>query len=122
MKPKRSVRLGEEILKELSLILLERIADPRLQGITFTHVKMTDDLRTAKVYFSTLGGPEKVKEAELGLSSAKGFLKKEIALRMTLRYVPELLFFYDETFEYGAKIERLLQKISDEGGRDHSDS
>ncbi len=114
MKPKRSTRLGEEILKELSLILIERLSDPRLKDVTFTHVKMTEDLRTAKVYFSTLGGLEKVKEAQSGLASAKGFIKREIGLRMSLRYVPELLFFYDETFEYGSRIEKIFQKISDE--------
>lgn len=114
MKPKRALRVGEEILKELSLILIERISDPRLKDITFTHVKMTDDLRTAKVYFSILGGAEKVKEAQMGLAAAKGFIKKEIALRMTLRYVPDFIFFYDETFEYGHKIEKLLQKIDHE--------
>jgi ribosome-binding factor A len=114
LKPKRSVRLAEEILKELSIILIEKLGDPRLQNLTFTHVKLTDDLRIAKVYFSVLGGEQKIKDAEMGLNSAKGFLKREIALRMSLRYVPDLLFFYDETLEYGNRIEQALTKITDE--------
>jgi len=113
LKPKRSVRLAEEILKELDLILMEKIGDPRLRSVTFTQVVMTDDLKTAKVYYSVLGEVEKKKEAQVGLAAAKGFIKREIAMRMSLRYVPELLFFYDESIEVGSKIERILQKIDD---------
>jgi len=112
LKPKRSVILAEQILKELALILIERIGDPRLRGVTFTQVVMTDDLKTAKVYYSVLGELDKKKEAEVGLAAAKGFIKREIAMRMSLRYVPELIFFYDESMEVGSKIEKLLQMIS----------
>ncbi len=114
VKPKRAVRLGEEILKELSLILMEKIGDPRLKDLTFTGIRLSDDLRIARVYFSLIGGEERITAAKRGLESAKGFFKREIALRMDLRYIPELSFFHDSSYEYGERIERLLQKLPDE--------
>ncbi|HUU39975.1 MAG TPA: 30S ribosome-binding factor RbfA [Desulfatiglandales bacterium] len=107
----RSYRVGDQILREISSILLRRIKDPRLKGVTLTDVKMTKDLRHAYVYYSLLGQDEQISQAQEGFESAKGFIRKEMSEGLRLRYVPDIEFRYDTSLEYGQKIEKLLEKI-----------
>ena len=70
---------------------------------------MSRDLRIAKVYFSTAGDEASRKAVQEGFEKARGFLKRELAQRLELRYMPDLNFYYDESIDYGARIEQLLK-------------
>ena len=108
---KRSVRVGDQILKEISHLLLVRVKDPRVRGVTITGINLSNDLKRAKVFFSVIGEKDQVKTAQNGLDSAKGFIKREIGLRMSLRYTPEIIFVYDPTLKSGSNMEKLLEKL-----------
>jgi ribosome-binding factor A len=108
---KRADRVADLIKQEISDILRREASDPRIVNITVTDVKLTDDLRSARIYFVELGKDSLSADVEKGLSKAKGFLKRELGKRLQLRYIPELAFFYDPSFEYGARIEKLLKEV-----------
>ncbi|WP_062050816.1 30S ribosome-binding factor RbfA [Bacillus sp. JCM 19034] len=108
----RAHRVGEQIKKEISEIIMREVKDPRVKFVTVTGVDVTGDLQQAKVFITTLGNDEE-KEATLqGLSKAKGFIRSEIGKRIRLRKTPELLFEFDESIEYGNRIETLLQDVN----------
>jgi len=108
----RSHRVGDQILREISNLLLRKVRDPRLKGVSLTDVRMSKDLRHAYVYYSLFGQDEQKKEAQAGFESAKGFIRKEIGERVHLKYIPDIQFKYDTSLEYGQKMERLLEKIT----------
>jgi len=107
----RSHRLGDQILKEISSLLLFKVKDPRLRGITLTEVKMSKDLRYAYVYYSLLGKDEQKRDAQAGFESAKGFIRKAVGESLRVRYVPDIQFRYDTSLEQGQRIERLLKEV-----------
>lgn len=116
---KRAVRVGDQIQKEISYLLLERVKDPRVRDITITGIKLSNDLKRARVFFSVIGETEQIKRAQEGLDSAKGFIKREIGLRMSLRYTPEIIFSYDPSLESGSHMEVLFKKLrADESEED----
>jgi ribosome-binding factor A len=108
---KRADRVADLIKAELSDILLRQIRDPRIGLLTITDVKMSDDLRSARIYFVQMGKDKLDAELQAGLEKAKGFLKRELGKRLNLRYIPDVFFFYDKSFEYGSRIDRLLMEI-----------
>lgn len=112
MNFKRADRVGELIMAEMSDILLKEVKDPRLHTVTITAVKVTDDLRNAKIYFVEMGKDECSKDIEEGLHKAKGFVRRELGHRLQLRFVPEIMFVHDKSFGYGNRIERLLAEIA----------
>lgn len=118
MKPfKRADRVAVEIQKVLSDLLRKDIKDPRLTIVTITGVKVTQDLRLAYIYFTvsgTSGQNRQPKEAEEGFKRALGFIKRTLASELGLRYMPDLRFFYDESIEYGSKIDSILKTIEAE--------
>lgn len=110
-------RVGEQVKKELSVLLQTELKDPRIGFVTVTGVEVTNDLSQAKVFLSVLGSEEQ-KEATLkALAKAKGFLRTELGRRIRLRHTPELIFKIDASIDYGSRIEALLQKLN-EGGAD----
>lgn len=115
----RADRVSGLIQATLSDLLNKDIHDPRLKMATITNVKMSPDLKLARVYFSIYGDSSKAEAAVKGFESARGFIKRTLAPRLGLRYMPDLVFFYDESFDYGSHIERLLKKITTENGRDN---
>jgi len=115
MKPfVRSDRVSGQIQKVLSDILLKKIKDPRLEAATITSVKMSRDLKFARVYFVTSGGKESIKEAIEGFKSAIGYVKRTLAAQLGLRYMPELRFFYDDSFDYGSHIDKIIKIVKSE--------
>ena len=115
MKPfARSERVCGQIQKLLSDLLQKKVNDPRLLMATVTGVKMSRDLKIAYIYFTITGGKENQKNALDGFSSASGFLKKTLASKLGLRYMPDLKFIHDDSFDYGARIDSLLQSINQE--------
>lgn len=115
----RSDRVSSLILKHISLILKKHINDPRLEMATITGVKVSGDLKHARIYFCVIGDESKRKDAHDGFKSAMGFISRMLAPELGLRYMPKLSFFYDESFEYGAKIDRLLGSLNIEHGENH---
>ncbi len=116
---KRADKLGELIQAEVSDIILRKIKDPRISLVTVTGVDVNDDLRKAKIYFSVLGDDEERQKVMAGLKSAAGFIKKILGSRLDLRYVPDIEFHYDQSFEYGQHIDKLLREMKEES---HGDS
>lgn len=108
----RSHRVGDQILREISNLLLREMRDPRLKGVTLTDVRMSKDLRHAYVYYSFFGQDEQKEQAQAGFESAKGFIRKKIGERVHLKYIPDIQFKYDISLEYGQRMERLLEKIA----------
>jgi ribosome-binding factor A len=107
---RRSERVAEALLRELSAMLLRDLRDPRLRGITLTSVKMDDDLRHARVYFSHLEGSACATAAIAGFKSASGFIRRDIGKSLGLRYTPELDFEFDPGLERAARIDALLKQ------------
>jgi ribosome-binding factor A len=108
---KRATRVGDQILKEIADLLIRKIKDPRVKGVTLTGIQLSDDLKNAKIYYSVMGDQPDMEKIQAGLDSAKGYIKREIGSRMHLRYVPEILFRYDATLAIGDQMEKLFQKI-----------
>jgi len=108
----RSHRVGDQILREISDLLLRKVKDPRLKGITLTDVSVSKDLRRAHVYYSVFGTGEQKKLAQEGFESAKGYIRREIGERLQLRYVPDMQFSFDSSLEYGQKMEEILEELS----------
>ena len=110
MPSNRIGRINEEIQRELAS-LIPNVKDPRVTGmISVTAVETTPDLRWAKVYVSML---DKSSAAQVvkGLKSAAGYLRRELAKRMTLRYTPELIFTPDDSIDQGSRIIGILGDI-----------
>jgi len=108
----RSVRIGELICGELNMMIASELRDPGIRHVTITRVRMTKDLRQARVYYTVLVSHQKTRDASLALRRAKPFLKRKLGLRLKLRYVPELTFFYDESVEQQDRLARLFDMIS----------
>jgi ribosome-binding factor A len=107
----RSERVGGQVHKVLAGLIQNGISDPRLTQATVTGVSMSRDLRIAKVYVAAHGGGHDEADVLAGFQSAKGFIKRELARELGLRYMPDLRFYYDASFDYGAHIDRVLKSI-----------
>jgi ribosome-binding factor A len=110
-RPKRTIQVAGLLQKEISELLVRKVKDPRLELVTITGVKISPDLKLARIYFSRFGSTEDLNKVMEGLQSSAGFLRRELGQRMKLRYVPELVFIHDTSFEYGDRIESLLKDI-----------
>lgn len=112
----RRERVEEAIKKEVSIILHDKIKDPRIGFITVTGVELSKDLRNAKIFYSVLGKEEDYIKTKLVLDSALGFIRSLVATRINLRFAPELIFKEDRSTEYSVKIEEMLNKIKESNG------
>ena len=116
----RADRVGGLIQKVLSDLLKKGVKDPRLKMATITGVKVSRDLKQARIYFTTSGDSQKKGAAVKGFSSAHGFIKRALAHELDLKYMPDIKFFYDESLEYGTHIDELIESIKSENGSNHS--
>ncbi|MCL6573382.1 MAG: 30S ribosome-binding factor RbfA, partial [Bacillus sp. (in: Bacteria)] len=107
----RANRVGEQMKKELSDIIGRKIKDPRIGFVTVTDVEVTGDLQQAKVFISVLGDEEQRENTLKGLAKAKGFIRSEIGNRIRLRKTPEIIFEWDESIDYGHRIDTLLNQL-----------
>lgn len=114
MQGKENPRLGridEEYRKEISQIIGYELKNPSVTGmISVTKVKVTNDLKFAKVYVSILNS-KNIKDTLAGLKKSSGYIRSELAKRVNLRNTPELIFELDDSIEYGAKIDSILKEI-----------
>ena len=106
----RKDRVAGLIREVISDIVVLRIKDPRVQGVTITDVRMSPDLKLARVYFSSLTDG-KVEDHKQGLASAQGFIRRELRRELDLKYIPELSFFYDTAFDHSVKISQILKEL-----------
>lgn len=107
----RSERVGGQVQRVLAELIHKGVRDPRLSQATITGVTLSRDLRIAKIYVAAHGGAQDKDNVLSGFESAKGFIKRELARELGLRYMPDLKFFYDESFDYGAHINRVLKSL-----------
>lgn len=105
-------RINNMILEQVSYILATEIKDEDIKFVTVTAVKTTNDLSFAKIYFTVLN--DRRKETEEALNNARGYIRKLLADRIEVRHTPELSFIFDESIEYGKKIEDIIEKIHEE--------
>jgi len=108
---KRADRVGGQVQKELSDLLLKEIRDPRLDSVTILRVSITDDLRSARIYFSVAEGEERKLSALAGFKSASGYLRRKLSRRLELRHMPDLEFLYDESFDRADRVNKVLKAI-----------
>ena len=105
-------RVNEELMKAISHIITYELKNPDVTGmISVTRVKVTPDLKYAKVYVSILN-PKSVDETMKGLKESAGFIRSQVAKTVNLRITPELVFEYDDSIEHGEKIDNILKQIS----------
>src|SRR6266581_1719587 len=112
--PHRQEKLGELIAVELSDLLRTRTKDPRIGFASITHVEVSGDLRHAKIFVSVMGSEEEQNGTIKALKHATGFLRHELAGRLVLRYMPELVFKLDTSIVQGARILELIHKSEQE--------
>ena len=111
MGKKYQRRVSDLIRTHLTDLLERKASDPRLQMITITGVTVTPDTIRADVHFSVLGGAEAQAEAQTGLESAAGWLRRELGRRVRLRNTPKLVFHYDPSLEHGEHIASILDEL-----------
>lgn len=109
---KRSQRVGVLIQHELANVITNEMKDPRVGFVTVTEVRVTGDLRAAKVFVSVLGPPEQRAASIDGLRAAAGYFKHVLASRLDLRWVPDLEFSADETLDKAERLETIMQAIA----------
>lgn len=109
----KNTRINNEVQRELSEIIRSEVKDPRIHPMTtVVSVEVTPDLKFCKAYISVLGSEEAGKETIKGLTSAVGFIRKELARRINLRNTPEVTFILDQSIEYGVKMTRLINEVT----------
>lgn len=112
---KRLERLAQQLRTELGALVESEMDDPRVAMVAVTHVRVSPDMRYARVYVSTSGGDGDRKTVLEGLDSAKGFLRGQLSHRLPhLKRTPELTFDYDDSVEKEMRIEELLAQINSE--------
>ena len=115
--PHRQEKLGELFAAELSDLLRTRIKDPRVGFASITHVEVSGDYRHAKIYVSVMGSEEERSNTIKALKHASGFLRHELANRVVLRYMPEIVFKLDTSIEQGSRILDLIRESEQSYGR-----
>jgi ribosome-binding factor A len=109
----RPKRVAEAIRNELSILLLQKVADPRLAGAVISDVQVSPDLKLARIYFHVPEGTDRA-AARKGMERAKGFFRGHIARTLNLRYTPELAFHYDAKQDEIRRIDDLFREIDQE--------
>ena len=107
----KTKKIGSNFVREISYIIMEDIKDPDIKFVTITGCDVTNDLSFAKVYFTTLK-PE-FKDATIkALNRAANYIEIELSKRVDIRKMPQISFLYDDSIEYGTKIEKKIEEIN----------
>lgn len=104
-------KLASVIVQEMGIILLTEVNDEDLKNVTITHASVTNDLSFAKIYFTTLDDEKRDKVIK-DINNASSYFRKLLSDRIDVRHIPELKFVYDESIEYGQKIEKIIEEIN----------
>jgi ribosome-binding factor A len=119
---KRSSKVAEAIKVELSTLLVGKVADPRLHGVTISRVEVTGDLSLAKIFYTVFGDKKEQRAAAKGFERASGFMRSHIAKTLNLRFTPALQFRYDTIADKVAELDDIFQEIANERGAKKDDS
>ncbi|MBL8518240.1 MAG: 30S ribosome-binding factor RbfA [Betaproteobacteria bacterium] len=106
--PSRNRRIADQIQRELSELIRLELRDPRVNMVTLTGVEVAADNSHAKVFFTTLGNDAQIQSCAHGLQSAAGFLRSQLAARLSIRTVPSLHFEFDSSIDRGVRLSRLI--------------
>lgn len=113
MKPySRAERISGKIQYAITELLSKKMQDPRIEMATISSVKLSADLRVADVYIAVFGDKKRISDALDGFKNSKGFIKKSIAPKLGLKYMPDLRFAYDDSFDKAAKMDELIKNAS----------
>lgn len=107
-------KIESEMKRLLSVIISRELKDKTITMVTVTEVKVMKDLSNATVYYTVMGQTQKQDAVTKALNKSKGFIKSEIAKRMKIRKVPNLIFEYDESLAYGNKIDDILRSLKED--------
>lgn len=119
--PNRKERADSFIQQELTVILRDKVRDPRVDSLTITEVSLTKDRRVARVYVASFEDEETLNEGLKGLESAKGVLRRELAQLLHWPWTPELLFRIDHSWQYGERMDQLIERVREERERKGED-
>ncbi len=121
MSSARSDRLGEQLRRDLSQLIQFEIKDPRIGMVSITEVWVSRDLAYARIYVTRIGEVEAREPALEALNNAAGYLRRELGRRLSIRMIPKLSFFYDDSIENGANMEALIEQVvAEDKKRSHS--
>lgn len=115
----RAERVSRHIRNTLADILRRHVKDPRLKMVTITSVDVSADLRLAKIYFATTGDEDRIQRVREGFKTARPYIKKLLGQELGLRYMPEIRFYYDDSLDYAARMEKLFRSIGETDGNRH---
>lgn len=107
----RATRVADQIRMEVAEILSRKIKDPRVQFVTVTDVKMTADLKIARIYVTAFDKEHFEQQTAPGLKSAVGYIRTAVGRRLNLRYTPEIVFYQDTSAEYAHRMEKVLNSL-----------
>ena len=110
----RVEKIQELIKEQTSEIIMRELKDPRVGFVTVTEVDVSSDLRNAKIYVSIFGSDKQIEDSWQGLNSSLGFIRRELAHRIRLKFIPEIKLFMDTSLEYSSHIQKLLLKVEKE--------
>ena len=108
MKERRAARMAEQIREHVAELIASKLKDPRIGFVTVTRVDLTADQRLARILVGVLGDAEAKKKSLVGLTQAAGFVRRELAQRLRMRFVPEVEFEYDRGLEATDRVAQLL--------------
>ena len=111
MPSQRAHRVGELIQQEISALLIRGLKDPRIGFVTITGVEVTPDLHLARVYYTVVGDEAMRRQTAAGLKSSIPFIRQQLGRQLRMKYLPDLIFEYDTSIEYGNRIESLLRDL-----------
>ncbi len=116
----RPERLAEALKEEIAEVVGFELVDPRLGSVTVTDVEVSADLRDAKIFVLIDGTEDEIAAALSALKNATGFVRRQVALDLSLRHVPHLHFARDAAAENAARVGSILRTMEDEGDLDES--
>jgi ribosome-binding factor A len=122
MSGHRAVQVGAQVREEIMEIIRRDLKDPRIGFVSITEVRMSPDLRAARVRISVLGDEEEGRATLAGLRSASGLIRHQLGRRLqNLKFTPELRFEIDPSIEYSVRISKTLREILPQSGEPSDD-
>jgi ribosome-binding factor A len=107
----RSDRVSILLKEEISQLILREVKDPELGFVTITDVEVSKDLQVAKVYYTVLGNTQQKHDSSHALQRVAHFIKRQLGKRLRMRCIPDIIFKYDHSLDYGEKIDSLLRRV-----------
>ncbi|MDD3374663.1 MAG: 30S ribosome-binding factor RbfA [Candidatus Omnitrophica bacterium] len=107
-------RVNQMIKREVSNIIQRELEDPRLHLVSISRIEVSKDLHHAKVYFTVLGEEERIEKAQSAFDSARSLIRKRVAQRVRLKFIPELDFYYDKSLEFNIELTKEAERLNDE--------